>query len=215
MRNKIIFFFVLLFFFSVFFVKLGRGQKNRRSIVVNVGVVTDVGTSYSDVAMLCINMSLVDFYSCRPQFQKRLVVNVGDSTNDLDHQVYIGRYDVVVGDTTILANRSSDVYFTFPFIESGVELIVSTEDLVKRELIYILKRPLSWKLWLTSFVCFFFTGVTVWIVEHSVNQDYCGLANYQVSTMISSGAHIYGGRRSLKRRERKWKMRWLKRRVVK
>ncbi|KAL1204546.1 Glutamate receptor 2.3 [Cardamine amara subsp. amara] len=33
--------------------------------------------------MLCINMSLDDFYSSRPQFQTRLVVSVGDSRNDV------------------------------------------------------------------------------------------------------------------------------------
>lgn len=80
MRNKKFFFFVLLFF--SFCVEISRGQNNGRT-EVNVGVVTDVGTSYSDVAMHCINMSLADFYSSRPQFKTRLVVNVGDSRDDV------------------------------------------------------------------------------------------------------------------------------------
>ena len=62
--------------------ELSRGQNNRR-IEVNVGAVTDVGTTYSEVAMLCVNLSLADFYSSRPQFQTRLVVNVGNSTKDV------------------------------------------------------------------------------------------------------------------------------------
>ncbi|XP_002880614.2 glutamate receptor 2.2 [Arabidopsis lyrata subsp. lyrata] len=74
-----VFFFFLLFFSLC--VEFSRGQKEITE--VNVGVVTDVGTSYSDVAMLCINMSLADFYSSRPQFQTRLVVNIGDSRNDV------------------------------------------------------------------------------------------------------------------------------------
>lgn len=83
MRNKKDFFFVLLFFFFCSFcVEISRGQNNGRT-EVNVGVVTDVGTSYSDVAMHCINMSLADFYSSRPQFKTRLVVNVGDSRDDV------------------------------------------------------------------------------------------------------------------------------------
>ncbi|EOA29322.1 hypothetical protein CARUB_v10025603mg [Capsella rubella] len=103
--------------------------------------------------------------------------------NDLVHQVYLGRYDAVVGDTTILANRSSYVDFTFPFIRSGVGLIVPMKDQVKRDSISFLK-PLTWKLWLTSFVSFFLVGCTVWVLEHRVNPDFRGPANYQASTIV-------------------------------
>ena len=82
MRNKKVFFFILLFLLFSFKIEFGRGQHNERT-KVNVGVVTDVGTSYSDVTMLCINMSLADFYSSRPPFRTRLVVNVGDSKDDV------------------------------------------------------------------------------------------------------------------------------------
>lgn len=78
MRNQKGFFVVLL----IFLVELSKGQNNNRRTEVNVGVVTDVGT-ISDVALHCINMSVADFYSSRPQFQTRLVVNVGDSRNDV------------------------------------------------------------------------------------------------------------------------------------
>jgi len=81
MKNSKLFFrFLFLFFF--FCLESSRGQDNGKT-QVNIGVVSDVGTSYPDVAMLCINMSLADFYSSRPQFQTRLVVNVGDSKNDV------------------------------------------------------------------------------------------------------------------------------------
>ncbi|KAL0897685.1 hypothetical protein Bca101_081646 [Brassica carinata] len=103
--------------------------------------------------------------------------------NDLVHQVYLGRYDAVVGDTTILANRSSYVDFTLPFIKSGVGLIVPMDDLVKRDHFSFLK-PLSWKLWVTSFVFFFFIGFTVWVVEHKDNPDFQGPKRYQASTIF-------------------------------
>ncbi|ESQ46470.1 hypothetical protein EUTSA_v10000589mg [Eutrema salsugineum] len=80
MRNKRVFFFVLFCFF--FSVELSRGQNNKRT-EVNVGVVTDVGIMHSDIEMLCINLSLADFYSSRPQFQTRLVVSIGDSKDDV------------------------------------------------------------------------------------------------------------------------------------
>uniref|UniRef100_A0A1J3D4J9 Glutamate receptor n=1 Tax=Noccaea caerulescens TaxID=107243 RepID=A0A1J3D4J9_NOCCA len=103
--------------------------------------------------------------------------------NDLVHQVYLGRYDAVVGDTTILANRSSYVDFTLPFMRSGVGLIVPMEDLVKRDK-YSFLKPLSWRLWLTSLLFFFLIGITVWAVEHRVNPDFRGPARYQASTIF-------------------------------
>ncbi|CAE6007063.1 unnamed protein product [Arabidopsis arenosa] len=103
--------------------------------------------------------------------------------NDLVHQVYLARYDAVVGDTTILANRSSYVDFTLPFIRSDVGLIVSIEDQVKRDNATIFK-PLSWELWLTSFAFFFLIGFTVWVLEHRDNSEFRGPANYQASTII-------------------------------
>ncbi|CAD5319414.1 unnamed protein product [Arabidopsis thaliana] len=103
--------------------------------------------------------------------------------NALVYQVYVGKYDAVVGDTTILANRSSYVDFTFPFIKSGVGLIVHVEDQVKRDSISFLK-PLTWKLWITSFFFFFLIGFTVWVVEHRVNPDYRGPPEFQASTIF-------------------------------
>ncbi|CAL9233869.1 unnamed protein product [Arabidopsis halleri] len=103
--------------------------------------------------------------------------------NALVYQVYLGKYDAVVGDTTILANRSSYVDFTFPFIKSVVGLIVPVEDQVKRDSISFLK-PLTWKLWMTSFLFFFLIGFTVWAVEHRVNPDFRGPRRYQASTIF-------------------------------
>ncbi|CAA0371054.1 unnamed protein product [Arabidopsis thaliana] len=103
--------------------------------------------------------------------------------NDLVHQVYLRRYDAVVGDTTILANRSSYVDFTLPFIKSGVGLIVPLKDEVKRDKFSFLK-PLSIELWLTSLGFFFLVGITVWIIEHRVNPDFRGRGRFQASTIF-------------------------------
>ena len=89
----------------------------------------------------------------------------------------------MVGDTTILANRSSFVDFTLPFMKSGVGLIVPLKDEVKRDKFSFLK-PLSIELWLTTLVFFFLVGISVWTLEHRVNSDFRGPANYQASTIF-------------------------------
>ncbi|XP_047972412.1 glutamate receptor 2.2-like [Salvia hispanica] len=61
--------------------------------------------------------------------------------NSLTYQVYLGNYDIVAGDVTIVANRSQYVDFTLPYTESGVSMIVPLKD-VKRKNAWIFLKPL-------------------------------------------------------------------------
>uniref|UniRef100_A0A1J3H2X1 Glutamate receptor 2.4 n=2 Tax=Noccaea caerulescens TaxID=107243 RepID=A0A1J3H2X1_NOCCA len=103
--------------------------------------------------------------------------------NDLLYQVYLGIYDAVVGDTTILANRSSYVDFTLPYSTSGVGMVVPLKDDVTRSS-QIFFRPLTLGLWLTTLGSFFVVGCLVWILEHRVNTDFTGPLLYQISTIF-------------------------------
>ncbi|XP_010548559.1 PREDICTED: glutamate receptor 2.1-like isoform X2 [Tarenaya hassleriana] len=103
--------------------------------------------------------------------------------DDLLYQVYLGRYDAVVGDTTINANRSSYVDFSLPYTPSGVGLIVPLKDNVKRSSTIFL-TPLTLGLWLISLLSFFIVGLVVWILEHRINPDFHGPGKYQASTIF-------------------------------
>ncbi|PQM41927.1 glutamate receptor 2.7 [Prunus yedoensis var. nudiflora] len=48
--------------------------------------------------------------------------------NDLVYQVYLEKFDAVVGDITITANRSLYVDFTMPYTESSVVMVVPIVD---------------------------------------------------------------------------------------
>ncbi|CAA2974318.1 Glutamate receptor [Olea europaea subsp. europaea] len=96
------------------------------------------------------------------------------SYNDLIYQVYLENYDAVVGDVTILANRSSYVDFTLPYAESGVRLLVPLKE--KKKNAWIFLRPLTWQLWLTSGCCFLGIGLVILILESrntSESQQIC------------------------------------------
>uniref|UniRef100_A0A2N9HUH7 Glutamate receptor n=1 Tax=Fagus sylvatica TaxID=28930 RepID=A0A2N9HUH7_FAGSY len=58
-------------------------------------------------------------------------------------------FDAVVGDTTIIANRSNFVDFTLPYTESGVSMIVPIKD-SERKNAWVFLKPLTWDLWITS-----------------------------------------------------------------
>ncbi|XP_007011642.2 PREDICTED: glutamate receptor 2.7 [Theobroma cacao] len=103
------------------------------------------------------------------------------SYNDLTDQVYYGNYDAVVGDTTIVANRSLFVDFALPFTESGVSMIVPIRD-NKEKNAWVFLKPLTWDLWVTSGCFFVFIGFVVWILEHRINEDFRGPPAHQIGT---------------------------------
>lgn len=59
------------------------GEAQNTATDVKVGIVIDVGMAFSNMTLLCINMSLSDFYSTRPETRTRLVPTIVDSKNDV------------------------------------------------------------------------------------------------------------------------------------
>lgn len=100
--------------------------------------------------------------------------------NDLVHQVYLKKYDAVVGDTTITSNRSLYVDFTVPYTDLGVGMIVPNE----KENMWIFLKPLSADLWITSLCFFVVTGLVVWLIERPINQEFQGSPSQQIGTIF-------------------------------
>ncbi|KAJ7958454.1 Glutamate receptor [Quillaja saponaria] len=101
--------------------------------------------------------------------------------NDMIYQVFSGGFDAVVGDTTIIANRSQYVDFTLPYTESGVSMIVPVKD-NRRKKAWVFLKPLTLDLWVTSACSFVFIGFVVWVLEHRINEDFRGPPAHQIGT---------------------------------
>ncbi|PRQ37558.1 putative periplasmic binding protein-like I [Rosa chinensis] len=103
--------------------------------------------------------------------------------DELLYQIYLQKYDAVVGDTTIVANRSIYVDFTLPYSESGVSMIVLTEDSESNSL-WIFLKPLSLGLWLTTGIAFILTGFVIWVLEHRENTEFRGPPQQQLGMIF-------------------------------
>ncbi|KAJ7979509.1 Glutamate receptor-like protein [Quillaja saponaria] len=80
------------------------------------------------------------------------------------------KYDAVVGDVTIVADRAAYVDFTQPYTETGVRMIVRVQH-GKHINMWIFLRPFSWDLWLTLTLVCVFIGVVIRIMEQNVNMS--------------------------------------------
>ncbi|KAL7187414.1 hypothetical protein ACSBR1_037481 [Camellia fascicularis] len=99
-------------------------------------------------------------------------------------QLFLGKFDVVVGDVTIRENRSNYVDFTFPYTESGVTMIVPFKDKKNYKSAWVFLKPLTWDLWVTSICFFVFIGFVILILERQINEDFNGTPLRQVSNSV-------------------------------
>ncbi|KAL4197450.1 hypothetical protein AMTRI_Chr04g188240 [Amborella trichopoda] len=105
------------------------------------------------------------------------------SYNDLVYEVYQNRFDAVVGDVNILANRSRYVEFSHPFSESGISLLVTVND-GKPHNAWMFMTPFTMGTWLVTGALFLYTSIVVWSLEHENNLDFGGSLWDQIGTVL-------------------------------
>ncbi|KAF5175167.1 Glutamate receptor 2.2, partial [Thalictrum thalictroides] len=102
---------------------------------------------------------------------------------EMIEQVYLQRYDAVVGDTTITANRSLIADFTLPYTEGGVAMMVLNKHKDKKSA-WIFMQPLTKDLWLTTGAFFILTGFVIWVLEHRINKAFRGPPSQHVGMIF-------------------------------
>nr|XP_023897800.1 glutamate receptor 2.7-like [Quercus suber]POE54108.1 glutamate receptor 2.7 [Quercus suber] len=103
------------------------------------------------------------------------------SYEELVEGVYNKTYDAVVGDVTILANRTKRVEFTQPFAESGLSMVVPAKP---EGSAWIFLKPFTWKMWLVTGVILIYTMLIVWFLEHQYNPEFNGPLKNQIGTSL-------------------------------
>ncbi|KAJ0091002.1 hypothetical protein Patl1_14368 [Pistacia atlantica] len=106
--------------------------------------------------------------------------------NDLLYQLKEKKVDLVVGDMTIVANRTSYVEFTLPYSESGVIMLVPIKR-DKRKNLWIFVQPWHWDLWLAFISTLIFIGFVILIMEmkpQTTNTTFQGPLRRQLSMIF-------------------------------
>ncbi|KAI9191229.1 hypothetical protein LWI28_005437 [Acer negundo] len=100
------------------------------------------------------------------------------------NQIEQKKYDVVVGDITIVANRTYHVDFTLPYSESGVTMLVLVTH-GKHINMWIFLQPWRWDLWVAVIASFVFMGIVIRIMEYpTVNTAFAGSRNRQLGMTL-------------------------------
>ncbi|KAK3039920.1 hypothetical protein RJ639_027755 [Escallonia herrerae] len=107
----------------------------------------------------------------------------GGTYGELIDEVIIEHFDAVVGDVTILANRSLYVEFTQPFAESGLSMLVPVKSEAHKAWMFF--KPLSLEMWVVTCALLSCTMLAVWFFEHQTkNPEFEGPWKDQLATSM-------------------------------
>ncbi|KAM3748291.1 hypothetical protein ACB098_05G097300 [Castanea mollissima] len=117
-------------------------------------------------------------YTDTPQY---IFVSNNGSYDELVELVHNKTYDAVVGDITILSNRSKDVEFTQPYTESGLTMVVPAKS---KESPWMFMKPFTWGVWLVVAFILIYTMFIVWFLEHPSNPEFKGSLKDQIANAM-------------------------------
>ncbi|PWA89371.1 Extracellular ligand-binding receptor [Artemisia annua] len=169
--------------------QLRVGVPANSGFVEFIEVYKDHKTNEIHASGLCMDIlyAVLDALPCRVNYKLFLYETHDDKRsrdyNEFVYQVFNGTYDMVIGDVTILSNRSNYVDFTLPYSQSGVAILVPLKA-DKRKNAWIFMEPLETKLWITIGAFFIYTGFVVWVIEHRGNKEFRGPPNQQVGMIF-------------------------------
>ncbi|KAK6934200.1 Solute-binding protein family 3/N-terminal domain of MltF [Dillenia turbinata] len=103
--------------------------------------------------------------------------------NPLVEQVYLKKYDALVGDISIAANRCQFVEFTQPYTEGGLVMIVPVKaETSNREWLFM--KPFTNGMWVLTGAVNVYNGFVVWLIERNYNAELKGSLLTQCGTLI-------------------------------
>ncbi|CAL1399326.1 unnamed protein product [Linum trigynum] len=142
--------------------------------------------SSSAVAGYCIDV----FLAARRLLPYRLpyeFIPFGDghknpSYSELVNKITTGVFDAVVGDITIVTDRTKAVDFTQPFIESGLVVVVPMRKMNSSAWAFL--QPFTPSMWGMIGLFFVIVGAVIWLLEHRTNDEFRGPPRQQLVTVL-------------------------------
>ncbi|KAK2991778.1 hypothetical protein RJ640_015512 [Escallonia rubra] len=131
------------------------------------------GSSKDDYDGFCIKV----FKEVLKQLEKNYslpydFVPYNGTYDDLVNHVANKSYDAVIGDVTILADRSKRVDFTQSFADSSLTMIVTLKPQPEKAWMFL--KPFTLKMWVLTAVMLMYTVMIVWLLEGRSNPEFEG-----------------------------------------
>ncbi|PIA50570.1 hypothetical protein AQUCO_01200035v1 [Aquilegia coerulea] len=118
-----------------------------------------------------------------PYYLPYELVPYNGTYDSLVKQIYLEKFDAVVGDTSIVSRRCDFAEFSHPWSESGVQMVVHKRSLSQNRP-WLFLKPFTTAMWsLTAFVNIY-NGFAIWLMERTHHPEFNGSAWNKVGTLI-------------------------------
>ncbi|KAL5715908.1 hypothetical protein ACHQM5_017667 [Ranunculus cassubicifolius] len=105
-------------------------------------------------------------------FQYVLTAHNG-TYDSMIEQIYLKNYDVVVGDTTIVASRTQYGQFSQPWMDSGLQMVVLTSSVMTNQP-WLFFKPFTAGMWFSVATLNMFNGVVILLMERKHYHEFNG-----------------------------------------
>ncbi|KAJ4726397.1 Glutamate receptor [Melia azedarach] len=104
------------------------------------------------------------------------------SYDNLVKQIYLEKFDAVVGDVAILAKRCKYADFTPPFTESGLVMVVPVRKSSNKPLLFV--KPFTKAMWILILAVSIYNGFVVWLIERKHWPEQQNSAQHQTGMFL-------------------------------
>ncbi|KAK9265352.1 hypothetical protein L1049_027222 [Liquidambar formosana] len=98
-------------------------------------------------------------------------------------EVHLKKFDAVVGDVAIVANRFQHAEFTQPYTDAGLVMIVPIRSRESNKA-WLFMKPFTRAMWLLVVIINVYNGFVVWLIERNHCPNLSGPISNQVGTLL-------------------------------
>ncbi|KAL9665644.1 hypothetical protein QQ045_021065 [Rhodiola kirilowii] len=122
--------------------------------------------------------------ACLPYNLSYKFVPYNGTYDSMIQEVQNQTFQVVIGDTSILAERCKYAQFTPPYSESGLQAVIYVKH-PRLDKAWLFKTPFTTHMWIFTGLVNIYNGFVVWLIERRHNTAFRGSVWNQIGTMIS------------------------------
>ncbi|KAL6314717.1 hypothetical protein AAG906_027064 [Vitis piasezkii] len=103
--------------------------------------------------------------------------------DELVRQVYLKKFDAVVGDVAIVAKRFEHAEFTQPYAEPGLQMITPVRSKSSNKA-WLFMKPFTRAMWILTTFINVYNGFVVWLIERNHCNELKGSVLNQIGTLL-------------------------------
>ncbi|KAI7754653.1 hypothetical protein M8C21_030932, partial [Ambrosia artemisiifolia] len=103
------------------------------------------------------------------------------SYDSLVEQVYLKRFDAVVGDVSVISRRYQYAEFTHPYTETGLMMVVPVVSYHEQ---WLFVKPFTLGMWALTIVVYIYNGFVLWLIERKHSPELQGSALNQAGILL-------------------------------